>query len=82
MRRSARLLTHRSHVDDGRCRANGDNGVALSWDWLVKRDGIANVMVSTWAETFRDVPPIQPPNSFTIGDAVSKMGEAVGGAGH
>jgi len=55
------------------------------WDWFIKRDYIvltANMIVMKWAETFKDFPPIQPPNSFTIDDAIGKMAEASGGAGH
>ncbi len=55
------------------------------WDWFIQRNYIvlaANVIVGKWAETFRDFPPIQPPNSFTIGDAIGKMTEATSSAGH
>jgi arylsulfatase len=53
------------------------------WDWFVKRAYIVlagNVIVSKWADTFKDFPPIQKPNSFTISDAIEKMNE-VGGSG-
>jgi arylsulfatase len=32
-----------------------------------------------FAATFRDFPPVQRPNTFTIGDAVAKLAEAQGG---
>jgi arylsulfatase len=34
-----------------------------------------------FAETFKEFPAIQKPNTFTIGDAIAKMSEAAGG-GH
>jgi arylsulfatase len=53
------------------------------YEWFFHRDYIAltgNVIASKWAETFKDFPPIQKPNSFTIGDAIAKMTESsVGG---
>jgi arylsulfatase len=33
-----------------------------------------------FADTFKDFPPIQKPGSFTIDDAIAKMGEASAGA--
>ena len=35
-----------------------------------------------FAETFKDFPPIQKPNSFTIDDAIKAMEDTVGGASH
>jgi hypothetical protein len=35
-----------------------------------------------FAGTFKEFPPIQKPNSFTIDDALAMMSEAAGGAGH
>jgi arylsulfatase len=32
-----------------------------------------------FSETFKEFPPIQKPNSFTIDDAIAKMSEAQGG---
>ncbi|HVW03523.1 MAG TPA: arylsulfatase [Vicinamibacterales bacterium] len=55
------------------------------YDWFLHRDYIVltgNIIVSKWAETFKDFPPVQRPNSFTIDDAIAKMKEAAGGAGH
>jgi arylsulfatase len=53
------------------------------YEWFTERAYIvlaANVVVSKWAETFKNFPPIQKPNSFTISDAIEKMQE-VGGSG-
>jgi arylsulfatase len=53
------------------------------YQWFIERDYIVlagNVVVSKWADTFKDFPPIQKPNSFTISDAIEKMAE-VGGSG-
>jgi len=33
-----------------------------------------------FAETFREFPAVQKPNSFTIDDAMAKMSEASGGS--
>jgi arylsulfatase len=33
------------------------------------------MIVMKWAETFKDFPSIQKPNTFTIGDAISKMSD-------
>jgi len=52
------------------------------WDWFFYHDFIAmaaNGIVAKWAETFKDFPPIQKPNTFTIGDAIGKMSEASSG---
>jgi arylsulfatase A-like enzyme len=46
------------------------------YEWFFQNDYIAlamNVIVSKWAETFKDFPPIQKPNTFTIDDAISKL---------
>jgi arylsulfatase len=40
------------------------------------------MIVSRWAETFKDFPPIQKPNTFTIGDAIEKMSESSSGDDH
>ena len=52
------------------------------YEWFFRRDYIAlaaNMVVAKWAETFRDFPPIQKPNTYTIGDAIGKMAEASAG---
>ena len=40
----------------------------------------AQAGAAKFVETFRDFPPIQKPGSFTIDDAVAKMGEAAAGS--
>ena len=35
-----------------------------------------------WAATFKEFPPMQRPNTFTIDDALRTMQEAAGGGGH
>jgi arylsulfatase len=55
------------------------------YDWFLHHDYIAlagNVIVSKWADTFKNFPPVQRPNSFTIDDAIAKMREVAGGGGH
>lgn len=50
------------------------------YEWFLRRDYIAlasQIIFSKWAETFRDFPPIQKPNTFTIDDAIAKMSETV-----
>jgi len=52
------------------------------YEWFFRRDYIAlaaNMVVAKWAETFKDFPIIQKPNTFTIGDAIGKMAEASAG---
>jgi arylsulfatase len=52
------------------------------YEWFIRRDYIvltANMIVMKWAETFKDFPSIQKPNTFTIGDAISKMSEVAYG---
>jgi arylsulfatase len=52
------------------------------YDWFIHRDYIvltANILAGKWAETFRDFPAIQKPNSFTIDAAMVMMQEAAGG---
>jgi arylsulfatase len=55
------------------------------YDWFLHRDYIVltgNIVVSKWVDTFKDFPPVQRPNSFTIDDAIEKMREVAGGGGH
>jgi arylsulfatase len=55
------------------------------YDWFLHRDYIVltgNLIVTKWAETFKDFPPVQKPNSFTIDDAIEKMQEVAGGGMH
>ncbi len=54
------------------------------FDWYMRECGaffIAGTSVAqAFADTFKDFPPIQKPNTFTIGDAIAKMTEAHAGA--
>ena len=49
------------------------------YDWMIHRGYLvlaAQKVVARFAETFRDFPPIQAPNSFTIDDAIATMAKA------
>ena len=55
------------------------------WEWLLRNAYFlygAQATTGKFAETFKEFPPIQKPNTFTVDDAITKMSEAVGGAGH
>jgi arylsulfatase len=39
---------------------------------------VAQAAAGKFAETFKEFPAIQKPNSFTIDDAMAKMSEAAG----
>jgi arylsulfatase len=39
----------------------------------------AQAIVAKFLETFKEFPPVQKPNSFTIGEAKEKMSEAAAG---
>jgi arylsulfatase len=41
---------------------------------------LAQAAAGKFAETFKDFPPIQAPNTFTIDDAIAKMADANSGA--
>ena len=52
------------------------------WEWFIRHDYIIfaiNLVAHKFAETFKEFPPIQRPNSFTIDDAIGKMRDAVAG---
>src|SRR5688572_602844 len=52
------------------------------YDWFIHRAYLvftSQVVFAKWAETFKDFPPIQKPNTFTIDDAVEKMREVASG---
>ena len=54
------------------------------YEWFLYHDYIAlaaQMVVARFAETFKEFPAVQKPNTFTIGDAIAKMSEAGGGAG-
>jgi arylsulfatase len=55
------------------------------YDWFLHHDYIifaAQTIAGQFAQTFKDFPPRQKAASFTIDDALAKMGDAVGGGGH
>ena len=55
------------------------------YDWFLHRDYIifaAQFIARQFAPTFKEFPPAQKAASFTIDDALDKMNDAVGGAGH
>ena len=55
------------------------------WDWFIHNAYfilVAQAAAAKFAETFREFPPVQHANSFTIDDAMAKMSEAASGANH
>src|SRR5262249_19713448 len=53
------------------------------WDWMVHNAYFvyaAQTAAGKFAETFKDFPPVQRPNTFTIDDAIVKMSEATAGS--
>jgi arylsulfatase A-like enzyme len=55
------------------------------WEWLLRNAYFlfgAQAAAGKFAETFKEFPPIQKPNTFTVDDAIAKMSEAAGGASH
>jgi hypothetical protein len=54
------------------------------YDWLMHNLFFlyaAQTVAGRFAATFKDFPPAQSAASFTLDDALAKMGEAAGGAG-
>ena len=52
------------------------------YEWFIRRNYLvfgAMIIANKFAETFKEFPPIQKPNSFTIDDAIHKMSETAGG---
>jgi arylsulfatase len=52
------------------------------WDWMFHHAfmlAAAQAIVAKFLETFKEFPPVQKPNSFTIGEAKEKMSEAAAG---
>jgi hypothetical protein len=50
--------------------------------WLIDHIPVlygAQALAAQWAATFKDFPPIQTPNTFTLDDALKKMHETAGG---
>jgi arylsulfatase len=55
------------------------------WDWIAHTGIIAltgSTIVGRFLETFKEFPPIQKPNTFTIDQAMEKMQSAASGANH
>ena len=55
------------------------------YDWFLHHDYImfaVQIIARKFAETFKEFPPRQKAASFTIDDALAKMGEATSSAGH
>ena len=42
----------------------------------------AQAVMARFAATFEDFPAVRKPNTFTVDDALAKMGEAASGAAH
>jgi arylsulfatase len=55
------------------------------WDWVLHTAIITltgTSLVGKFLETFKEFPPIQKPNTFTIDQAMEKMQSSLGGAHH
>jgi arylsulfatase len=55
------------------------------WDWILHNAYFifaAQSAAAKFADTFREFPVVQKPNTFTIDEAMAKMSEAVSGASH
>jgi arylsulfatase len=53
------------------------------WDWFFHNAYFiyaAQLGAAMFAETFKEFPPMQKPNTFTIDDAIAKMGDAAAGS--
>jgi len=53
------------------------------YDWFLHNDyfiGLAQIAASKFASTFKDFPPVQRPNTFTIDDAIAKMHDVTAGS--
>jgi len=49
------------------------------YDWLMHNDYLifaAQTIAAKFAETFKEFPAIQKPNTFTVNDAIASMSEA------
>jgi arylsulfatase A-like enzyme len=55
------------------------------WDWMMHTAILsvtASTVVGKFLETFKEFPPVQKPNTFTIDQALEKMQSALSGANH
>ena len=62
-------------------RARGSD-LESYWEWYVDHIPMiyhAQFAASQWAATFKDFPPIQKPNTFTLDDALKVMHETAAG---
>ena len=53
------------------------------WDWMIHNAYFiyaAQAITAKFAETFKEFPAIQKPNTFTVDDALAKMSEAAAAA--
>jgi arylsulfatase len=53
------------------------------WEWLLRRAYIilaASTIAGKFAETFKEFPAVQKPNTFTVDDALAAMSEVAHGA--
>jgi arylsulfatase len=53
------------------------------WDWVIHHAYLiygAQAAAKKFAETFKEFPAIQKPNTFTLDEAMAKMSEAAGGS--
>ena len=55
------------------------------WDWVIHNAYfiyLAQAAAGKFAETFKEFPPVQKPNTFTVDDAIAKMSEASSATSH
>ena len=55
------------------------------YDWFIHNAYfiyVAQAAAAKFAETFKEFPPVQKPNTFTIDDAMQAMSDAASGANH
>ena len=53
------------------------------YDWMLHNAYFiyaAQAVAAKFAETFKDFPPVQRPNTFTVDDALAKMRDAAAGS--
>jgi len=55
------------------------------WDWVMNNAIlvlVAQTIVGRFLETFKEFPPVQRPNTFTVDQAMEKLSEVATGAHH
>jgi arylsulfatase len=53
------------------------------YDWMLHNAYfiyVAQAAAGKFAESFKEFPPVQKPNSFTVDDAIKKMSEVASGS--